>query len=51
LAESGTDDREKTEDGAEEDSTATPEVEVERIGKPATAVEKVSTKAPFGDDA
>jgi hypothetical protein len=51
LAESGTDDREKTEDGAEEYSTTTSEVEVERIGKPATTVEGISTKVPMGDDA
>ena len=50
LAESGTDDGEKTEDGAEEDSTTTSEVEVERIGKPATAMGEISTKARLGDD-
>ena len=44
LTETGADDREETEDGAEEDGTATPEVKVEWVGKPTAAAEKTSMK-------
>ena len=51
LGKTRTDDREKTKDGAEEDSAATSEVEVKWIGKPATTTEKTSTTTSFtGDD-
>jgi hypothetical protein len=38
LGETGTDDREETEDGTEEDSTAASKIEVEWIGKPAATM-------------
>ena len=49
MTETGADDREETEDGAEEDGTATPEVKVEWVGKPTTAAEKTSTKESLRD--
>ena len=48
LGEAGADDREKTEDSAEEDSTAPSEIEVEWIGKPAAAIETISTEGNLG---
>ena len=48
LGETRPDDWDKTEDGTEEDGTATSEVEVERVRKPATAVEKISTGESLG---
>ena len=48
LTETGADDREETEDGAE-DGTATPEVKVEWVGKPTAAAEKTSTKESLRD--
>ena len=48
LTETGTDDREETEDGAE-DGTATPEVKVEWVGKPTAAAENTSTKGSLRD--
>jgi len=50
VGETRTDDREKTEKGTEEDSTATPEVVVEWIRKPATATEKISTEEFLGGE-
>ena len=49
LAETGTDNREETGDGVEEDGTATSGVKVERVRKPATAVEETSTKESLED--
>ena len=49
FAETRADDWEETEYGAEEDGTATPEVKVERVGKPATTTEKTSTRESLGD--
>ena len=48
LTETGADDWEEAEDGAE-NGTATPEVKVEWVGKPATAMEKTSTRESLGD--
>ena len=48
LTETGADERGEAEDGAE-DGTATPEVKVECVGKPATAMEKTSTRESLGD--
>ena len=50
LAEAGTDDGEKTEDGAEEDGTATADEVIERIGKPAAAMGQTSAKAALESD-
>jgi hypothetical protein len=49
LGEARADDREKTEDGAEEDSTAASEIEIEWIGKPAAAIEKISAGGNSGN--
>ena len=44
LAETGTDNREETGDGVEENGTATSGVKVERVRKPTTTMEEPSTK-------
>ena len=49
LAETGTDNQEVTGDGVEEDGTATSGVKVERVRKPATAMEETSTKESLGE--
>ena len=48
LTETGADEREEAEDGVE-DGTVMPEVKVEWVGKPATAMEKTLTRESLGD--
>ena len=49
LAKTGTDNREETGDGVEENGTATSGVKVERVRKPTTTMEETSTKESLGD--